>query len=163
MSVRNMMCVCQICQKEIQHGFNVDSIPALDSEFILFCPECNTERHFKYKETNKVLSERKRLYEEEQLKYSIRILAEKYGFKCSFIHQSVTITTACGNWRFDFHSKIKHLMHESTYKYNLKTGNESFWHHQFDKKMIIEEVFKYINNHDKATMKRHGRRSNETV
>ena len=54
----------------------------------------------------------------------------------------------------DYHKKMKHLVHESTYKYNLNTGNPSFWHHQFDKKMSVEEVFQYIENHDKSTLKK---------
>lgn len=161
MSYRNIQCVCQLCQKEIQHRFEIDLVPDIDSEFILFCPECNTEQKFKYKETKKIISERKRIHEEEQLKNEIKSLASRYGFKCSFIYQSVTITTSCGSWRFDYHKKIKHLMHESTYKYNLKTGNESFWHHQFDKKMSIEEIFKYIDNHDKSALKRKNKVKNK--
>lgn len=154
MSVRNMPCICQKCQMEIQHGFDVDNVPHLDSEFTLFCPNCSSEQVFRYKDSKKIMAERKRIREEMELREYVKSLAEQYGFRCSFIYQSVTITTPCGSWRFDYHKRLKHLMHESTYKYNLKTGNESFWHHQFDRKMSIEEVIKYIDNHDKATMRR---------
>lgn len=149
-----MWCICQNCQTEIQHGFDIDSIPELDSCFQLFCPECGSDQIFKYKKTRKVLAEQRRIEEEEKLKNKIRGLAESYGFKYNFIFQSVTVTTPCSSWRFDYHKKIIHLMHESTYKYNLLTGNEAFWHRQLDQKMTIEEVFKYIDNHDKAAMRR---------
>lgn len=82
----------------------------------------------------KLAAAKRRLNDEKELRRTVKELAEKYGYKCSFLYQSVTITTSLGSWRFDYHKKMKHLMHESTYKYNLNTGNPSFWHHQFDKK-----------------------------
>lgn len=101
----------------------------------------------------KLAAAKRRLNDEKELRRTVKELAEKYGYKCSFLYQLVTITTSLISWRFDYHKKMKHLMHESTYKYNLNTGNPPFWHHQFDKKMSIEEVFQCIENHDKSTLK----------
>lgn len=154
MAVHNAQCICQNCKNEIQYGFDIDNVPAIDTEFVLFCPSCKCEQVFQYKETKKISAERKHLLKEKELQSEIKRLAEKYGFSCEFIYQSVTIKTPCGSWRFDYHNKTKNLFHESTYKFNLKSKNESFWHRQFTTKMSVDEILKYIDNHEKATMKR---------
>lgn len=154
MGIRNMMCICRVCGNEFQFGFDPDDVPDLFEDFEHFCPACRKNVKFYFKETRKLAAEKRRITEEKELRRTIMELAEKYGYKCSFLYQSVTITTSLGSWRFDYHKKMKHLIHESTYKYNVKTGDPSFWHYQFDKEISNEEIFKYIENHDRAAMKR---------
>ena len=154
MGMRNMQCICRACGNEFQFGFDPDNVPDIFEDFEHFCPACQKNVMFYFRETKKLAAEKRRINDEKELRRTVKELAEKYGCKCSFLYQSVTITTSLGSWRFDYHKKMKHLIHESTYKYNLNTGNPSFWHHQFDKKMSIEEVFQYIENHDKSTLKR---------
>lgn len=86
---------------------------------------------------------------------------------CNDIHSSVFCMCLCSGkdclieeWMYCFvyikigsYKEISWCFIVGNYKSTVM-GNPSFWHHQFDKKMSIEEIFKYIENHDKSTLKR---------
>lgn len=154
MSVRNMACICTGCGSDIQVGFDVDFLPDINSTIERMCTKCGCEQKLRFRETRKLLAERRRMQEEQELRERITGLSEQYGFKCCFIYQHVTVTTPVGSWHFNLYGPKKKLFHESTYKVNLQTGNKAFWHLQFERKMSYEQLFLYISNHEKAHIQR---------
>ena len=87
--------------------------------------------------------------EEATLRQGIAKKCEQMGFTCRFVYESVIVSTPISSWQFDYHRRLKTLRHESTVKWNFKTGDPAFTHEQFrDRKMSNDEVIDYIAAHD---------------
>lgn len=146
--MREYLCRCMKCGNEQNKRLN-EPYPKYGDIFCCFCKLCQEETEFTRALTKKVKAEINVQAAEDALLERINRRCSLYGFKTRRLYLSIVIQTPKSEWSFDYHEKLKTLIHESTYKFNLKTGKPAKAHIQFQKRnMTIEEVIDYIARHD---------------
>ena len=139
---------CTKCGHEQQFTL-AEPYPAYGDVFPGMCKQCERETYFTRVLTRRTQAELNRQAAEAELVERIQRQCERYNLSYRLLHQSVVITTSRSDWSFDYHETAKTLYHESTYKYNLATGDPSKTHIQFEKRRwTIERVIDYIASHD---------------
>lgn len=86
----------------------------------------------------------------------IEELCEKYGFKCHFSINIVTISSIYGKWQFDYTMSTYKLWHKpSCIDYKKIIANRNDGYHRQNKSFTdIKELLDYIKCHDKNYVKR---------
>lgn len=147
--VRHYECECLICRAKSTLIFHEEPFPEVGQEFLYHCPSCGKETYYTRSMNKKAIAELHRKQQEEDMKRSIILKCDEYGFQYRFLYQSVIITTALADWCFDYHQSKKTLYHESVFKLNRATGDYVKSHCQFrNKKMTVPEVIDYIATHE---------------
>ena len=147
--MRHYECECLICRTKSTVIFYDEPYPEVGQEFLHPCSSCGKETCFTRSMNKKAFAELHRRQQEDDLKRSIILKCEEYGFQYRFLYQSVIITTALADWCFDYHQSKKTLYHESVYKFNRETGDYVKSHCQFrNRKMTAPEVIEFIASHE---------------
>jgi len=146
--MRHYLCECMACHTRQQYAFD-EPYPDIGESFLRQCNHCcQMTPHFRVL-TRKAMAELRAKEEEATLRQGIAKKCEQMGFTCRFVYESVIVSTPISSWQFDYHRRLKTLRHESTVKWNFKTGDPAFTHEQFrDRKMSNDEVIDYIAAHD---------------
>ena len=146
--MREYLCRCMECGNEQNQRFN-EPYPLYGDTVFCFCKVCQKETSFTRVLTKKAQAEMNVQAAEDALLDRIRERCAMYGFTTRQLYRSIVIQTPKSEWSFDYHEKLKTLLHESTYKFDLKTGNPAKAHIQFkSRNMTIEEIIDYIARHD---------------
>ena len=147
-SMRQYLCECTACGKNVQINFE-EPYPALGAVFPYLCDICGKDTGHTRVMTRKARAELRAAAEEEELRGRIRDRCAMYGFQTRPLYQSIVIISPRAEWSFDYHPAKKTLYHESSYPFNIATGDPAKAHVQFrDRKMSIEEIIDYIARHD---------------
>lgn len=151
--MRKYLCRCLDCNTEQLIDFN-EPFPLFGDVIKSYCKICLAEKEFTRVLTKKAQAEMNIKAEEDALKKRIADRCALYGFTTRPLYQSVVIQTPKAEWSFDYHQKLKTLLHESTYPFNLNTGAPAKAHIQFrNRKLTIEEIIDYIAKHDGVSRK----------
>lgn len=151
--MRKYLCFCLKCKTERLLDFD-EPFPLYGDVFKSYCQNCLAEEDFTRVLTRKAKAELNIKAEEDTLKKRISDRCALYGFTTRQLFQSIVIQTPKAEWSFDYHKRLKTLLHESTYPFSLKTGAPAKAHIQFkDRKLTIEEIIDYIARHDGVSPK----------
>ncbi len=146
--MRHYLCECTACHTRQQYAFD-EPYPGIGESFFQQCNHCCEMTPHSRVLTRKAMAELRAKEEEAVLRQGIAKKCEQMGFTCRFVYESVIVSTPISSWQFDYHRRLKTLRHESTVKWNFKTGDPAFTHEQFrDRKMSNDEVIDYIAAHD---------------
>lgn len=146
--MRHYLCECTACHTRQQYAFD-EPYPSIGESFFQQCNHCCEMTPHSRVLTRKAMAELRAKEEEAALRQGIVEKCELMGLTCRFVYESVIVSTPISSWQFDYHRRLKTLRHESTVKWNFKTGGPAFTHEQFrDKKMSNDEVIDYIAAHD---------------
>lgn len=104
--VRHYECECLICRAKSTLIFHEEPFPEVGQEFLYHCPSCGKETYYTRSMNKKAIAELHRKQQEEDMKRSIILKCDEYGFQYRFLYQSVIITTALADWCFDYHQRI---------------------------------------------------------
>ena len=146
--MRHYLCECTTCHTRQQYAFD-EPYPDIGESFLQQCNHCCEMTPHSRVLTRKAMAELRAKEEEAALRRGIVEKCELMGLTCRFVYESVIVSTPISSWQFDYHRRLKTLRHESTVKWNFKTGDPAFTHEQFrDRKMSNDGVIDYIAAHD---------------